>query len=265
MSDIKLFHGDCLELMKQIPDKSIDMILCDLPYGTTACKWDIVIPFDELWRQYTRIIKDKGCIALFGQEPFSSFLRLSNLNMFRYDWYWNKTKQGNFAQAPYMPLKNIETVSIFSKGTIAKNSKIKMNYYPQGVENCNKINNGGNKSNAFRPNRKEKDKDHIQTKTNYPKQLIKFDSCYEFKHPTQKPVELLEYLIKTYTNEGDTVLDNCMGSDSTGVASKNLNRDFIGIELDEHYFEIANSRILDNAEPPKSKPKSEINTRKSLF
>ena len=243
MSKINLLQGDCLELMKDIPDKSVDMILCDLPYGTTACKWDSIIPFDKLWEQYNRIITESGSILLFGQEPFASNLRLSNIKMYKYDWYWVKTKQGNFAQAPYMPLKNIETISVFSKGTIAKNSKIKMTYYPQGLIDCNKVNNGGNKANAFRPNRTAKATDHIQTKTGYPKQLLHFDSCYEFLHPTQKPVELLEYLIKTYTNEGDIVLDNCMGSGSTGVASINTNRNFIGIELDENYFKIAQERI----------------------
>lgn len=238
-----LYNGDCLIEMGKIADKSVDAIICDPPYGTTACKWDSVIPFDLMWEQLNRIIKPNGVIVLFGSEPFSSFLRISNINMFRYDLYWKKTKQGNFAQAPYMPLKNIETLSVFSKGTIAKNSKIKMNYRPQGLIDCNKINNGGNKSNDFRPNRKTKTVNHIQTKTNYPKQLIEFDSCYSFQHSTQKPVALMEYLIKTYTNEGDTVLDNCMGSGTAGVACKNTNRNFIGIEQDEKYFEIAKERI----------------------
>ena len=137
--------------------------------GTTACSWDVVIPFDELWKQYERIITDNGVIALFGQEPFSSILRLSNLSLYRYDWYWKKSKQGNFAQAPYMPLKNIEIISIFSRGKIAKNSKNKMVYNPQGILPCRKINNGGNKSNDFRPNRKMKTDNHVQTLTNYPK------------------------------------------------------------------------------------------------
>ena len=243
MRETTLYHGDCLELMDNIKDKSVDMILCDLPYGTTACSWDVVIPFESLWKQYNRVIKDNGVIALFGSEPFSSFLRTSNLDMFRYDWYWKKTKQGNFAQAPYMPLKNIEIVSIFAKGKIANNSKLKMNYFPQGLENCNKINNGGNKANDFRPNRKPKLENHIQTKTNYPRQLLEFDSCLEFLHPTQKPTELLEYLIKTYTLENETVLDNCMGSGSTGVACINTNRNFIGIEKDDNYFDIAKNRI----------------------
>lgn len=243
MSEVKLYNGDCLIEMNKIADKSVDMILCDLPYGTTACKWDSVIPYDKMWEQYNRIIKDNGVIALFGSEPFSSMLRMSNVEMFRYDWYWKKTKQGNFAQAPYMPLKNIETISIFSKGKITKNSNNKMNYFPQGTSTCNKINNGGNKANDFRPNRKSKNENHIQTITNYPKQLLEFNSCYEFLHPTQKPTDLLEFLIKTYSNENDLVLDNCMGSGSTGVACINTNRNFIGIELDDNYFKIAEDRI----------------------
>jgi site-specific DNA-methyltransferase (adenine-specific) len=235
--------------MKDIPNRSIDCIICDLPYGTTACKWDIIIPFEPMWREYERLITDNGAILLFGQEPFSSKIRLSNLKLFKYDWYWNKSKQGNFAQAPYMPLKNIEIISVFSFGGIVGNSKNKMTYNPQNTIPCNKVNNGGNKSNDnFRPNRSNKVEDHLQTVTNYPRQLIKFDSCYEFLHPTQKPVSLIEYLIRTYTNENDTVLDNCMGSGTTGVACKNLHRNFIGIELDKDYFEIAKNRI-DNTHP----------------
>ena len=248
MCEVILYKGDCLIEMNKIADKSIDMILCDLPYGTTACSWDVIIPFNKLWEQYKRIVKDNGAIVLFGSEPFSSALRMSNLKMFRYDWYWKKTKQGNFAQAPYMPLKNIEIISIFSKGKIANNSTIKMNYFPQGTSSCNKINNGGNKANDFRPNRKSKNENHIQTVTNYPKQLLEFDSCYEFLHPTQKPTSLLEYLIKTYTLENETVLDNCMGSGSTGVACINTNRNFIGIEKDDKYFEIAKDRIEKSKE-----------------
>ena len=243
MSETLLYHGDCLELMNNIKDNSVDMILCDLPFGYTANKWDSIIPFELLWLQYNRIIKYNGVIALFGNEPFSSASRMSNIEMYRYDWYWKKTKQGNFAQAPYMPLKNIEIISIFSKGKIANNSTIKMNYFPQGLKDCNKINNGGNKANDFRPNRKSKTENHIQTKTNYPRQLVEFDSCLEFLHPTQKPTDLLEYLIKTYTKEDEWVLDNCMGSGSTGVACINTNRNFIGIEKDNKYFEIAKDRI----------------------
>lgn len=238
---IKLLNGDCLKLMINIPDKSIDMILCDLPYGTTECKWDTAIPFDKLWKQYNRIIKDNGTIVLFGTEPFSSQVRVSNLNMYRYDWVWKKNKAPNFAQAPYMPLKNTENIMVFSKGTIAQNSKNRMIYNPQGTEDCNKI-IPGSKANAFRPNRTEQ-QPFIQKKTNYPKQILDFDKDSKSLHPTQKPVALLEYLIKTYTNQGELVLDNCMGSGSTGVACINTNRNFIGIELDENYFNIAKGRI----------------------
>jgi site-specific DNA-methyltransferase (adenine-specific) len=239
----KVLHGDCLEIMKTIPDGSVDMILCDLPYGTTACKWDVIIPFNKLWEQYERIVKPNGAVVLFGAEPFSSYLRISNIKMYKYDFYWKKTKQGNFAQAPYMPLKNIETLSIFSKGKIANNSKIKMNYFPQGLVECNKINNGGNKANQFRPNRTSKTENHIQTKTGYPKQLIEFDSSYEFLHPTQKPVSLFEYLINTYTKKGDVVLDNCAGSGTTAIACINTNRNYILIEKEKKYFDIINERI----------------------
>ena len=243
MNEITLYHGDCLIEMNKITDKSVDMILCDLPYGAIDCKWDIIIPFDKLWEQYNRIIKDNGTIALFGNEPFSSLLRTSNIKMFKYDWYWKKTKQANYAQAPYMPLKNIEIISIFSKGTIAENSKMKMNYYPQGTKSCNIMATEQQGSNNFRPNRTSKKVSYIRTVTNYPKQLLEFNSCGKVIHPTQKPTDLLEYLIKTYTLENETVLDNCMGSGSTGVACLNTNRNFIGIEKDDKYFKIAEDRI----------------------
>ena len=249
MSKIELIQGDCLEKMKEIPDKSIDMILCDLPYGTqksNGLKWDIVIPFDKLWEQYNRIIKDNGAIVLFGSEPFSSYLRCSNMPMYRYDWVWDKNKGTNFAQAPYMPLKNIENICVFSKATIAQNSKNRMIYNPQGVIECN-IPKKGSKANNFRPNRKQL-KDYVQHFTNYPKSILNFNKDHTHLHPTQKPVALLEYLIKTYTNEGDLVLDNCMGSGSTGVACVNTNRSFIGIELDENYFNIAKERIENSNE-----------------
>lgn len=239
----RIYNMDCVEGMRELPDKSIDCVICDLPYGTTACSWDSVIPFDKLWEQYERICKDTAAIVLFGSEPFSSDLRLSNRKLYKYDWYWNKSKQGNFAQAPYMPLKNIETISVFSKGNIAPNSAVKMIYNPQGTIPCNKINNGGNKANAFRPNRSEKDADHIQTMTNYPRQLLTFDSSYQFIHPTQKPEDLIRYLVRTYSNPGDTILDNCMGSGTTAVAAVLEKRKFIGFETDATYFEKANERL----------------------
>jgi len=242
--DINLLHGDCLELMKDISDKSIDMILCDLPYGTTACKWDTIIPFEPLWEQYERIIKDNGAIVLFGSQPFTSELIHSNLDLFRYCWVWKSNRAANFAQAPYMPLKNVEDIVVFSNARIAQNSKNRMKYYPQGLTDIDKV-CAGKKANDHRPNRADQ-KPYKQTKTGYPTMLLEFDKDSNPVHPTQKPVALLEYLIKTYTNEGDTVLDNCMGSGSTGVACVNTNRNFIGIELDDKYFEIAKRRITDS-------------------
>ena len=236
MSNAELYQGDCLEIMKDIPSHSVDMILCDLPYGTTACSWDIVIPFDKLWKQYNRIIKDSAVIALFGVEPFSSSLRLSNLKVYKYDWIWQKSKVQGFLNCNKRPLINYENIMIFYKKQCT--------YNPQNLVR--------GEFNNFRPAKLSDEKSKIYGKEtvfgisefcNYPKTIIKFNSVSNNLHPTQKPVELLEYLIKTYTNEGATVLDNCMGSGSTGIACKNLNRNFIGIELDENYFKIAKERI----------------------
>ena len=245
MNKIKLLHGDCLELMKDIPDKSIDMILADLPYGTTACKWDEIIPFEPLWEQYERVIKDNGAIILFGSEPFSSALRMSNIKSYKYDWIWKKNKPQGFLNAKKMPLKDYENISVFAKSTTI--------YNPQGLIKIDKvIKNGGtknttsNKANGDKTsaNNAIKNEFYKQENTNYPRQVIEFkNSGSKQVHPTQKPVPLLEYLIKTYTNEGETVLDNCMGSGSTGVACKNTGRNFIGIELDDKYFDIAKERI----------------------
>lgn len=244
---IDLRNGDCLELMKDIPDKSIDMILCDLPYGTTACKWDVVIPFESLWEQYNRIIKDNGAIVLFGSEPFSSKLKCSNLNLFKYDWIWKKSRTVGFLNAKNAPLKDYEIISVFSKGTTANGSKKNMKYYPQGLIEINKPKKSVKQTNdTIVGNRPSRNKDYIAKYTNYPKAIIQFNNERKQLHPTQKPVPLLEYLIKTYTNENEIVLDNCMGSGSTGVACLNTNRNFIGIELDKEYFEIAKNRIKNN-------------------
>lgn len=236
-NNVVLLKGDCLELMKDIPDKSIDMILCDLPYGTTACKWDIIIPFDKLWEQYNRIIKDNGAIVLFGSEPFSSKLRMSNLNNYKYDWVWNKKKAGNIFLAKYQPMKIHENIIIFGKG--------KTTYYPIMIERdkIKKSKNYGT-GETMGGNRKKEEKIYVYDKKN-PISILEFSNASQKGkvHPTQKPVALLEYLIKTYTNEGEIVLDNCMGSGSTGVACVNTNRNFIGIELDEKYFNIAKERI----------------------
>jgi site-specific DNA-methyltransferase (adenine-specific) len=237
---IDLRKGDCLELMKNIPDKSIDMILCDLPYGTTACKWDTIIPFEDLWQQYNRIIKDNGAIVLFGSEPFSSQLRMSNSKMYKYDWVWNKKKAGNIFLAKYQPMKIHENIMIFGKGKIA--------YFPIMVERdkIKKSKNYGT-GETMGGNRKKEEKVYIYDKKN-PISILEFSNASQKGkvHPTQKPVELLEYLIKTYTNEEETVLDNCMGSGSTGVACVNTGRHFIGIEKDTKYYEIAKNRIEEH-------------------
>lgn len=226
--------------MKEIPDQSIDLILCDLPYGTTSCKWDSIIPFDQLWEQYERIIKDEGAIVLFGSEPFSSNLRLSNMKLYKYDWIWDKKTGLGFLDSKFRPLKQHEIISVFSKGGCSNGSKIRMNYNPQGLIPATKKNRNS-KSNIL--NSEPKQRKELDTKfTNYPKSILTY-SRETGLHPTQKPVELLEYLIKTYTDENDIVLDNCMGSGSTCVAAVNTGRQFIGFELDEKYFEIAKERI----------------------
>ena len=241
---VTLWQGDCLELMKNIPDGSVDLILCDLPYGTTSCKWDNIIPFEPLWKQYKRIIKDKSAIVLFGSEPFSTKLRYSNLDMFKYDWIWIKNNPVGFVNAKLKPMNKHEIISVFSKANTSNGNKNNMKYYPQGLKKCelkHKNSNKKGKDNTYwRPSMEEV---HFQTLTNYPTTDLYFQKANNAIHPTQKPVALLEYLIRTYTNEGETVLDNCMGSGSTGIACLTTNRNFIGIELDEHYFNVAKNRI----------------------
>mgnify|MGYP003480380918 FL=1 len=241
---MNIYKGDCLEIMRDIPDKSVDMILCDLPYGTTACKWDVVIPFESLWEQYKRIIKDRGAIVLFGTEPFSSYLRLSNIKEYKYDYKWIKSKVGNFLNCKNSPLKKYEDIMVFSKGTIANGSPRFMTYNPQGLIEINKTcsNKGKSRKGTTIEERPSRQGTYTQKYTNYPNNLLEFKSEDGY-HPTQKPVALLEYLIKTYTNEGETVLDNCMGSGSTGVACLKTNRNFIGIEKDDKYFNIAVERL----------------------
>lgn len=231
---MKLLNGDCLELMKNIPDKSIDMILCDLPYGTTHNKWDNVIPMEPLWEQYNRIIKDHGAIVLFSQMPFGASLIMSNPKMFRYEWIWEKNQAVGFLNAKKMPLRKHENILVFYKHLPT--------YNPQGLIKLDEPIQEEGSANRNGKNYGVADKSFIRTHTNYPTDIITFskDSGY---HPTQKPVDLLEYLIKTYTNEGDLVLDNCMGSGSTGVACVNTNREFIGMELDEKYYKIACERL----------------------
>lgn len=323
---MKLLNGDCLELMKDIPDKSVDMILCDLPYGTTACKWDIIIPFDKLWEQYKRVIKIDGTIVLFGSQPFTSELIHSNIKWFSHIWVWNKNNASNYPLANKQPLKITEDIVVFYRPDnydiesyqelrgifkrifekIGKSKKQiidelgqgldhcfrvdslqwglpteknynklvsfynladvpayedlkttyenefkgrEKTYHPQGIKEMNKIKKRGSTAKHFGDNGKLKT-ENFQRFTNYPNNILSFPKTKDDKklHETQKPIKLLEYLIKTYTNENDVVLDNCMGSGSCGVACINTNREFIGIELDENYFNIAKKRIEEAKE-----------------
>lgn len=244
MSNIQLYNGDCLEIMKQIPDNSVDLILCDLPYGVIkGLKWDVVIPFDKLWEQYKRIRKDNTAIVLFGTEPFSSALRLSNIKEYKYDLYWVKEKPTNFLQLKKRFGKLTENICIFYKSQPTYNPQKYSVDYRISNKPKQKSNDSVTSVAGFKNINQYKDDG-----TRYPCDILNFNrvALGHTVHPTQKPVELLEYLIKSFTNEGMTVLDNCMGSGSTGVACKNLNRDFIGIEIDENYFNIAKQRIEGN-------------------
>ena len=233
---IQLYNGDCLDIMNKIPNKSIDMILCDLPYGVTACKWDNVIPFEPLWEQYNRIIKDNGAIVLFGTEPFSTQLKMSNLKHYKYDWIWNKVRGVGFQIAKYRPMQQHEYISVFCNG--------KLNYYPimKKRDKVKKSKNYGN-SKVYRLQSNDME-ERIYTEK-YPTSILTYSNASQKGrlHPTQKPIDLLEYLIKTYSKEGDVVLDNCMGSGTTGIACVNTKRNFIGIELEKEYFDIAKKRI----------------------
>lgn len=244
--------GDCLELMKDIPNGSVDMVLCDLPYGTTACKWDTVIPFKPLWREYHRIAKERAAIVLTASQPFTSALVMSNVKNFKYDWVWNKSKVGDFVRAKLKPMSGHESVLIFSKGAVANGSKRNMNYNPQGLKRVNKIAKnstnptegfaGRNKEN-YGPNNKLHQPTYIQEFEGYPNTKLNIQSNKKGFHPTQKPVALFEYLIKTYTNEGDLVLDNTAGSGTTAIASENTSRRWICIERDPDYSRKAIERI----------------------
>lgn len=240
-------NGNCLELMSDIDDKSIDMILCDLPYGTTACKWDTVIPFEPLWSHYKRIIKDNGAIVLTASQPFTSALVMSNIKMFKYEWIWVKNRVTGFTNAKKRPLKNYEDILIFSNGT--------PRYFPQDlirvdkvVKNSNSV--GGDtmgltvESDQGKRRLRTFGETYIQQYTNYPRQtLANVPEGHAREHPTQKPVALFEYLIKTYTNEGELVLDNCAGSGTTAIACLKTNRNYILIEQESKYCEVANRRI----------------------
>ena len=251
MSDIKteqytLMLGDCLERMKEIPDGSIDAVICDPPYGTTACKWDSIIPLDKMWEQLKRIIKPNGAIVMTASQPFTSALIMSNIGEFSYTWYWDKGRITGFANAKKQPLRCIEDIVVFYKKPPT--------YNPQGLIYDPKVKKNGKsvggeslrtniKDSAGKGSLRTEGSEYIQEYTNYPKQTLIIKSDKNKLHPTQKPVALMEYLIKTYTNEGETVLDFTMGSGSTGVACMNTSRKFIGIEMDKDYFEIAAKRI----------------------
>lgn len=242
-----LILGDCLEKMKDIPDNSIDMICTDPPYGTTTCKWDTIIPFEKMWQECERITKDVGAMVFTATQPFSSKLVVSNFDLFKYELIWNKSRAVGFPNAKNKPMNKHESILVFSKGNSANGCKLRMNYNPQGLIEINKKVNGIKKCTAdddghgfARPSHK---KERIQQFTNYPNSVLNFPNEGKTVHPTQKPVALLEYLIKTYTNENDTVLDFCAGSGTTAIACLNTNRNYICIEKDEKFFEIMKDRI----------------------
>ena len=252
MSKIELIQGDCLERMEDLPDSSVDAIIADPPYGTTACKWDSVIPFEPMWDQIKRVIKPNRAIVMTASQPFTSVLVNSNITMFKYEWIWEKAVGSNFACLKYQPMKEHENVLVFGKGKVQYNP-IKQPRKGSGAKRLetpyftNSKQGGAVYGNVCRNNAgKSYDKN-----LRYPSTVQFFNnraSGDRGKHPTQKPVALMEYLIKTYTNEGGTVLDFTMGSGTTGVACVNLNRNFIGIEFDEKYFKIAEKRIKENKE-----------------
>ncbi|WAA10825.1 DNA-methyltransferase [Fervidibacillus albus] len=237
-----IYNMDCLEGMKYIPEKSIDLILCDLPYGTTNCKWDIILPFDELWKHYKRIIKDNGAIVLTASQPFTTKLISSNFKWFRYEWIWKKGNHTTgFQNANRMPLKNHENICVFYKKLPTYNPQEIMHIKPKVVKK-------DPKAQILGKNNKTLNKMHIVRKKNYPKSVIDFPRDSKTFHPTQKPTELFEYIIRTYTNEGETVLDNCMGSFTTAVAADNMKRNWIGFELDKTYCELGMERVNENRE-----------------
>lgn len=238
-----LLQGDCLEMMKLIPDGSVDMVLCDLPYGTTACKWDSVIPFEGLWAEYLRVGKRNCAFVLTASNPFTCALGASNLADLKYSWYWRKTRATGHMNAKKMPMKDVEDILVFYRS--------QPTYNPQGLKLLNKVQKNSASDMARGVSKDATSvvtggitrEEWIQEWTNYPRQVLEFASEGSTVHPTQKPVALMEYLIRTYTNEGETVLDNTMGSGTTGVACNNTGRNFIGIERDPEYFKIAQRRI----------------------
>ena len=254
-----IYQGDCVEIMQQLisENKKVDAVICDPPYGETRSKWDKIIPFDKMWELLDKLVIDNGAIVLFGNEPFSSQLRCSKLEWYRYDWKWLKNNQIGFANANCRPMRKYEDIIVFSKANASAGGKSNsMKYYPQDLVKVNKIKKNTSKRQgliSYANNNIDKNNQlmqdgtiYTQQYTNYPSNVLFFDVETERLHPTQKPIKLMEYLIKTYTLEGETILDFTMGSGSTGVACKNLNRNFIGIELDENYYNIAKKRIKNS-------------------
>ena len=248
VSTTKLIQGDCLEVMKDLADNSVDMVLTDPPYQltnwTNPMQWDKVLDLTALWEEIKRVTKPCTAVCLFGNEPYSTTQRNSNPTMFKYDIIWVKNKVTGPMNAKVKPLKSYEVISVFSTGKTSPGREGNMKYYPQGLKRIDKEVSNTKSSRSVMSDRPSIKPKYVQEFTNYPKDVVFFD-CESGLHPTQKPVALMEYLIKTYTNEGETVLDFTMGSGTTGVACKNLNRNFIGIELDEAYFKIAEERIAN--------------------
>jgi site-specific DNA-methyltransferase (adenine-specific) len=238
-----LLFGDCLDLLPRLPAASVDLVLCDLPYGTTACAWDAVIPFDALWAQYRRIAKPNAAIVLTASQPFTSALGASNLAMLKYQWYWRKSRATGHLNAKKMPMKDVEDVLVFYRSPPT--------YNPQGTREVQRTvkNSASDMARGVSADATSvvtggiTRAEYSQTVTDYPRQVLDIPSEGATVHPTQKPVALMEYLIRTYTNEGDTVLDNCMGSGTTCVAAVNTGRKFIGMERDPGYFAIAWDRV----------------------
>lgn len=253
----ELYCGDCLDVLPGLAAGSVDAVICDLPYGITSCAWDNVIPLAPMWEAIKRVVKPQAAVALFGSQPFTSVLVCSNLEWFRYQWVWKKTISTGFNHAANMPLKNYEDIAIFSDGIIQHShlTNRRMTYHPQGLQRCGILNRRGSKGFNGTMERKSQTNIYITEYTNYPRMVLEFDSEINTIHPTQKPVDLLAYLVRTYTNPGDLVLDFTMGSGTTGVAALQTSRRFVGCEISPDYFTIAHRRIEDAARAAAGLPK----------
>ena len=243
---MRLIHGDCLEEMQKLAEEGIvvDLVLCDPPYGTTACKWDSVVPFVPMWALLSKLVKHNGAIVLFGSEPFSSALRMSNIKEYKYDWVWVKSRTVGFLNAKNAPLKKNENIIVFSRGNAANNNKNRMEYYPQGLTEINKVKKSVNQGiDTVVGSRPSRQKEYVSKFKGYPSNILSYGNEIVQIHPTQKPVPLMEYLIKTYSNEGETVLDFAAGSFTTAIACINTNRKGVMIEKDPHYFKIGSERV----------------------